>query len=351
MEKVVCALASGFSGRGWSVRAIFPRLPDSARLLDWCRAQGVAAEASLDLLDLAAPHGLVAMRALGRLVRDSRADVVNIHFGSSFLSLKDVIAARVLGGARCFATIHGAEVITGNKRLMSRLASHLVNGTVGVSRAVCERLLQMGAPSRRVLRVPNGVRSPRLMARDTARAELELPLDAFVIATACRLVAGKGIDALIDALRVLEPGAVLAVAGDGPLKLALEQRAAQLDRNVRLLGFLAPDRIDALYAAADVLALPSLEGFGLVYAEAAQHGVPSIGLDAGGAKDAIEHGVTGLLIPPGDRAALESALSRLQGDPELVRRLGAGARLKATRDFSQDAMVDGYERLFLGDAG
>lgn len=348
MERVICVLARGFVSRGWSVRTVFPETAGVDSVLAWCAEQEVKAEATPHLLDLAAPHHLGHMRALGAFVRSEKPDVVLLHFGDSFMSLHDVLAVSVLGRARCLAVLHHAHALRGRKRLMTRVASRLAVGTIGVSRATCTRLREVGVDPAALHWVPNGVRQPdRLPGRDEARATLGIPRDAFLVACAARLVPQKRLDLLIDAVTALPPSGptpIVAIAGDGPLRADLEQRAAG-STSVRFLGQLSPQRIDDLYAAADVLALPSFEGFGLVYVEAAFHGVPGIGLDTGGSLDAIIPDETGLLVPTDDLDALVSALQRLRADPALAHRLGAGARDRAVREFSDEVMVERYERL------
>jgi glycosyltransferase involved in cell wall biosynthesis len=348
MERVICVLARGFVSRGWSVRTVFPETAGVDGVLAWCAEQEVEAEATPHLLDLAAPHHVRHMRALGAFVRNAKPDVVLLHFGDSFMSLHDVLAVSLLGRARCLAVLHHAHPVRGRKRLMTRVASRIAVGTIGVSRATCTRLREIGVDAAALHWVPNGVRRPdRLPGRDAARETLGISRDAFLVACAARLVPQKRLDLLIDAMAALPPSgptAVLAIAGDGPLRADLELRAKGMT-SVRLLGPLSPNRIDDLYAAADVLALPSFEGFGLVYLEAAFHGVPGIGLDTGGSLDAIIPGETGLLVPPDDPQALAAALQRLRADPALAHRLGDRARDRVVSEFSDETMVDRYERL------
>lgn len=102
----------------------------------------------------------------------------------------------------------------------------------------------------------------------------------------------------------------------------------------------------ARYAQADVFVAPSLfESFGLIYLEAMQHGVPVVGTTVGGVPDVVRDGVDGLLVPPGDAAALAVALDRLMGDEDLRCRLGlAAAESLATRTHlaMADRMVGEY---------
>jgi glycosyltransferase involved in cell wall biosynthesis len=129
---------------------------------------------------------------------------------------------------------------------------------------------------------------------------------------------------------------VLRAANVGTLVLATEEKPVQL-RN--------------LYAGSDVVVVPSLptrdflEPWGLVVNEAFHQGVPVIATDAVGAAAGglVQHERTGLVVPAGDAGALQAALQRLQGDPELRARLGANARA-AVAAYSYDAWADGMAR-------
>jgi len=136
------------------------------------------------------------------------------------------------------------------------------------------------------------------------------------------------------------------VGGSGPERNVLEGRAAELLGARAIFLGQVPDKLD-LYAACDVFALPShMEGFGLVYVEAAFHGVPSIGARVGGVPDAVIDGETGLLVPVGDPDALANAIGRLRDDPALRARLGEAARARAYAEFTMDRLADRYERIF-----
>jgi glycosyltransferase involved in cell wall biosynthesis len=164
------------------------------------------------------------------------------------------------------------------------------------------------------------------------------------------LVPRKGLADLIEAAaRVPDPRGelVVAIAGDGPERTALENLAA-----VRLRGravFLGPvlgDTAD-VYAAADVFALTSYrEGLPLVYLESAFHGVPCIGTDVGGTSEVVRDGRTGVLVQPGDPAAVAVAIQRLRDDPALRSRLGDAARAHAHAELTESVMADRYEQLF-----
>ncbi len=137
------------------------------------------------------------------------------------------------------------------------------------------------------------------------------------------------------------------VAGDGPERAALEARARRLRvaGAVEFLGYRAD--VEAVYAALDVMVLPSRhEGFGVAFLEAMAMGVPVVGTRVVGSVDAVEDGITGLLVPPADPAALAAAIRRLFDDPPLRRRLVEEAARRVRIDHSREGMVHRVEALY-----
>jgi glycosyltransferase involved in cell wall biosynthesis len=140
---------------------------------------------------------------------------------------------------------------------------------------------------------------------------------------------------------------VLALAGDGPLGAEV---AKQPD-NVQALGFVPRDHLPALYAAADVVVLPSirtetfLEPWGLVVNEAMHQGTPVITSDAVGAARGglVEDGRNGLVVPERDADALAARLRGIAQNPQLREGLGAAARRDVAR-FTYAAWVTGMRR-------
>lgn len=163
--------------------------------------------------------------------------------------------------------------------------------------------------------------------------------DGQVIASLCRLEPRKGIDRLIEAVgnRPALSEARLLIAGDGPDRTRLEAlaRATPAAANIHFLGRIDARQKAALLSFADVFAMPShregasVEGFGLVYLEAAWYGKPSLGGIDGGAPDAIKDGETGLLCNGASSEDVATALERLLGDSDLRQRLGAAAERHA----------------------
>jgi glycosyltransferase involved in cell wall biosynthesis len=178
------------------------------------------------------------------------------------------------------------------------------------SESLAGAALELGAPEARV--VPGGVEIP-----DTVDEPQDPPHVLFV----GRLSEEKGIDELLEATA----GLPRVVVGDGPLR----------DRVPDAVGFVAPRELGPHFERAAVVACPSRrEGYGVVAREAMAHGRPVVATAVGGLADAVEDGVTGLLVPSRDPAALRAALVRLLEDAELRARLGTAAREAAERRFA-----------------
>jgi glycosyltransferase involved in cell wall biosynthesis len=148
-----------------------------------------------------------------------------------------------------------------------------------------------------------------------ARAALNIDERAWVAVAVRRLVPRMGLDVLLDAWAEAGSGlegALLALAGDGPERAALEEQANALGLGgrVRFLGRISDAQLVALYQAADVCIVPSvaLEGFGLVVLEALACGTPVIASDIGGLPEALAELDPSLIIPAGDRVALATRL-------------------------------------------
>lgn len=161
-----------------------------------------------------------------------------------------------------------------------------------------------------------------------------------------RLVSRKGFDTVIQAMprvRRAVPGARLVVCGDGPDRDRLEGLAEShgLNSAVMFPGYVPEQEKREYLHACDVFAMPSreeeggnIEGFGIVYLEAAACGKPSIAAETGGVPEAVLHEETGLLVPPDDPDALADAIVKLLKDDELRQRLGRAARRRVEQELN-----------------
>jgi phosphatidylinositol alpha-1,6-mannosyltransferase len=192
---------------------------------------------------------------------------------------------------------------------------------------------------------------------DTAGVKPALGLDPEDRIVLCfgRLVKRKGVDRLIEALPEIRrrvPRAVVVVAGTGPEMGRLRGVAARVDAPVVFAGRVPEEDAPALYAIADVFALPvvdrwfglEIEGLGVVLLEAQATGTPAVTGRSGGTPEAVVDGITGFVIDAEDRAALVDRICRLLEDPALAQRMGKGGRDHVAEHFSAKGIPDSFLR-------
>jgi glycosyltransferase involved in cell wall biosynthesis len=263
--------------------------------------------------------------------------------------------------------VHGIEVWGGPGRhrrrwyepLLLRLA---VDHVIAVSNYTADIMAARFAfPRQRIAVLPNAV-DPLPV---TATAERNGAPVVLVVARLDLLDRAKNVDQVIRAVAALAqevPAIRLEIVGDGELRAELERLTHELgvERSVDFLGRVDDAALDAAYRRACVFALPSAkEGFGIVYLEAWQRGLPVIGAAAGGVPEVVSSGEDGLLVSPGDLDGLIEALRALLSDPARARRYAeAGmrqvesrylhrhfeARLSGLLDGLSGSAVDGNER-------
>jgi len=168
-----------------------------------------------------------------------------------------------------------------------------------------------------------------------------------VLLFAGRLTAVKRVDGIIRILPEL-PGVRLAVAGDGALRGELEALAESCgvaDR-VLWLGSVTRAQVMSLCRRASVLVLNSShEGLPHVAVEAMAAGTPVVATAVGGTPEVVEDGVTGVLVPPGDHAALRDAVAAVLADPERAARMGRAGQARVRARFGFETMVSETERI------
>jgi glycosyltransferase involved in cell wall biosynthesis len=204
-------------------------------------------------------------------------------------------------------------------RPVPRLARRLLRRAklvVCPSEALAVAARALGVRDARV--VPSGVHIP-----DHVGTPDDPPHALFV----GRLSEEKGIEEFLEATE----GIPRVIVGDGPLR----------ERVPEAVGFVPPSALGAYYERAAIVVCPSRrEGYGVVAREAMAHGRPVVASAVGGLLDAVEDGVTGRLVPAGDRPALRAAIEELLADAESRRRLGAAARDVARSRFSWEAATN-----------
>lgn len=239
---------------------------------------------------------------------------------------------------------------------------------IAVSEAVRQSLTDCGVPSQVARKVLNGLdveqfqeRLRRARAGDVfarVRERNKVPKKCRIVLVSARRVPWKGHEDVVRAAHRLRAkdrlkGVCVVFNGAGTLDTRwpgyeehLKRLIAQLGltRTVFLLDELTQEEVSSCYTAAYVAVLASREPepFGYANIEAMLAGVPVVATGHGGPLEYIEHGKSGLLVPPGDPAAIAAGLDVLLTDPALHARIARAGRVSAER-FSLDAMVDGYE--------
>ena len=247
---------------------------------------------------------------------------------------------------RYYVAAHGREVLWSPlgapQRRWRRAVLSGAAAVFAVSRFTAAAVRGLGVPGGRIVVAPNGVDLERFRPVDPRPLRRRLGLDGRrIVLSAGRLVRRKGVDTLLRACAALPPSLpppVVVVAGDGPDRPRLEALARGLRLPVRFLGRVPDAELPALYSAADLFVLAAreepdgdVEGFGLVLLEAAACGTPAVACRSGGVPDAVDDGVSGLLVGPDDPAALAAGLTRVLSDESLRRWLSCGARARAAR--------------------
>lgn len=341
---------------GYEVTAISAGGPDVGAI----REAGIA-HVAVEIPRRIDPAGdLGACVQLYRALRDRRPDLVHTHFSKP--GVLGAIAARAAGVPVIVHTFHGLFVHERMSRA-ERESFLMVERLASLSRAsvLCQneedaRLVveQRVCPASRVRHIGNGIDLRRFDPRDSAReririrSEVGLPEGAKVIGFVGRLNARrKGFTDLLAAVALLvakDPAVRLLVAGepDRALGDAVEPSAARahgIERQCVFLGWQPPERMPALYASMDVLALPSiLEGLPRSVMEASAMGVPVVASDVKGNREVVFDGRTGLLSPYGDVAALAESLGRILGDPSLGASMGRRGVEVAKERFDEQGM-------------
>jgi glycosyltransferase involved in cell wall biosynthesis len=248
--------------------------------------------------------------------------VITIH-----CSLRHTFAAR---GPRAAALALAGGAL---ERALTARADAVIALTATAAAALCAD----GVPADRVHVIPSGF-SPALFSPPRPDPFPWLPRPR--LAYAGRLVAGKGVGALLGAFARCQRAASLVVVGDGPQRAALERRAASLRAPVHFTGYLPHRLMPGVLQHCDVFVLPSsFEELGSVLIEAMACGLPVVASRAGGIPSLVRHGENGLLAGAGEVAELTAAIGLLLARPGLAARLSAAARLTA-REYAWPVLAE-----------
>lgn len=292
---------------------------------------------------------------MAEVSRQHRLDVLHVHYAVPHATAA-LLARSMLGagpGPRVVTTLHGTDTTllgrdTGYAPAIRHAleASDAVTAVSGWLAAETRRLLELQRP----IEVIHNFYAPRPARRPPAavRREVGLTEGEVMLLHLSNLRPVKRFDLLLDAVARIQPrrsfrlvvlaGADFTPYTDHVRRLGIADRVVVREK--------VQDIEDYLQAADLGLFSSESESFCLSLLEAMWFGIPSVSTGVGGIPEVAEDGVSAVLVPPGDAAALAVAVERMIASPERRRAVGAAARTRAQALFSADAIVPRYEQLY-----
>lgn len=346
-ETVLVNLVRNLPPGQWRSRVLVPR---NGWLLEQLRAHGVDAR----VIPTRGPADLAFLTRLVAQIREFRPRLLHAHLLTS--AVYGSMAATLAGNLPVVCTFHGAADVRPQDRMLgvkARILSRAGNSIVYVShdlRRTLERRLGTRPDLGTVIH--NGVSPPDRDHVADLRGELQLGPHGSLVGSVGNMRAPKDYPTLLRAARlVLDQGSDVhfVIAGDnaGPRGEAVSalRNTLGLDINVHFLGFRRD--VAAVIGALDVFVSSSAsEGLPLATLEAQFLGVPVVLTSVGGVPEIVEHGRTGLLVPPRNPRALAEGISRLLNDRRLAGSMAAEGRRRVEQGFSLEGMLERYIALY-----
>ena len=308
-----------------------------------------------------------ALRQQLRLARHvGRRRIQIVHADSFDNNLFAVPAAWLAGAPVIIASIRDRGVsLTPMQRRVQRIVCRLADCVLVNAQSIKEWLAGDGYDPSTIVVIRDGIDLSKFSGprRPEIRVELDIPPNVPVVVVLARFDATKGIEDFVDAAAIVSwnvPYARFLIVGEGQEAsrsgltedMAYRQtifdriRRLGLQRRVTLTGYRAD--VSALLTEASVSVVPSLsEGLSNVLLESMAAGVPVVATRVGGTPEAVEHGQTGLLVPPRDPQGLATAIVRILQEPALAARLGAAGRQVVRERFGIDRLMHETEQLYL----
>jgi glycosyltransferase involved in cell wall biosynthesis len=312
---------------------------------------------------LAAPFAFWAgRRTTRRVIHEFGATVVHGHWAVP----GGATAAAAAGALPVVVSLHGSDIYVAERSALARAGARRAFARAGwitaCSDDLRERAVALGADPDRCETVPYGVDAARFRPDDDARARVRQELGVSdsepVVFAAGRFVHKKGFAYLIDATaRLVDrwPGLRVVIGGSGDLAEALRARAhdAGIARHMLFTGVLDHMAVASCLAAADVAVVPSVrdeagnvDGLPNIVMEAMASATALVATTVGGIPGVVDPDRTGILVPPGDAAALAAAIDRLLSDPRRRRELGLAARDEVVAGHSWNRVAESFERAY-----
>ncbi|HZY30225.1 MAG TPA: glycosyltransferase family 4 protein [Candidatus Methylomirabilis sp.] len=355
-------LAEGLRSRGYETVLVSGQEgPREGSLRDRAVQKGVAPLFLRELGREVRPgRDLLALCKLVRLLRQQQPEIVHTHTAKA--GALGRIAAKIVGTPLVVHTFHGhimhgyfsrgvTRLFLATERRLAMVTTRILTVSAGLR----DELLRLGIGRPDTVEVmPLGLELDGFLRSDLRRGEFrrrlgispEVPLVGII----ARLVPIKDHTTFLEAASDLHrsrPDVRFLIVGDGELRPQLEQRAVAFGLN-HCVDFLGWQReLEPIYADLNLVVLSSLnEGTPVSLIEAMAAGLSVVATRVGGVSDLIEHGKTGLLVPPKNPVALSEAMKALLGDPDRGRQMGRLARETVYPKYSDAALIDRMDRLY-----
>ena len=361
----VAYLSAGLTPRGYDTTLVAGTIARGEESMAYVAEKAGVRLVALPSLsrEIAPVHDAVAAFRLARLIREVRPTILHTHTAKA--GTVGRVAALLAGDARppiVIHTFHG-HVLQGYFgptkssvfRLLERMLAKVTTVLVAVSPEVRDDLVRLGvAPAEKFVVIRLGIELEQRVATDVPREEtrrrLGTPPERFLVGWLGRMTGVKQTQDLLTVLATLRENGVdagLLVVGDGPDRVAFEERAQALGlaRHCLFLGY--QEEVAPWYSAMDAVALPSgNEGTPVTVIEALAARKPVVAYAVGGVPDVVREGVDGFLVERGDTSAMAGRLARLAAEPELGVRLGAAGRERVLDRYGVGRLLDDVDRLY-----
>ncbi len=313
-------------------------------------------KAGVPVLVIDSPDDAIAVGALAAHLAEVRADVVHAHmYRAETVATRAVIALGEAGQRKPYlvATIHSSRIRSVEDQEHLRALTPYMDRLIAVSRAIEHKLCDEQRTTVPVSLVYNGVDLERYDHQEaccTLPEEYGMEPGSAIVGVVARLEPEKGHPTLLEAwptvLRAC-PDTYLLIVGEGSRRDALEAQARELRIAHRVVFTGRRDDVPAVTAALDVAVLPSYrEAQGMVILEAMALSRPVVASNVGGIPEMIQDGVTGLLVPPHEPAALARAIVRLLSNHPLADTLGRAGHDMVHDRFCIQLMVGAIKSIY-----
>ena len=296
------------------------------------------------------------LRSLVAILNRPNAQLLHIFFGHIAVHLLPLIRT---WSKPSVVSFHGADVLVDMEKPAYRKATkQMLDAVTRVfvrSASLRRAVLELGCEENKIDIVRTGIPLNEFPFR-----EREFPTNGkWRLVQASRLIEKKGLATTLHAFTTFlshYPNATLTIAGEGPMLRELEELTCKLkiDDRVALPGFVTPEKLREIYYGSHIFLHPSetgsdgnQEGIPNSMLEAMATGLPVFATDHGGIPEAIENGVSGVLVPERDHAALGAALLQAAEDRQLLSRLARNGAAAVAQKFGQRTQIETLENIYL----